>query len=166
MLNLIKEVYQNYFEIASAMFASLVIVLAYILDKVFFLQACAMCILTRYAFGLIILTSLISYLLKSKFSYLLMILSSSFGIFITSKQIYIQNLTVEELSSLSGCGIWWPKLRRGWYAFYLKFCRMGACFLCVLLYFEFKKSIIKPFFTKICSITTQNHGRKSLKYSI
>ena len=41
MLNLIKEVYQNYFEIASAMFASLVIVLAYILDKVFFLQACA-----------------------------------------------------------------------------------------------------------------------------
>ena len=94
MLNLIKEDYQNYFEIASAMFASLVIVLAYILDKVFFLQACAMCILTRYAFGLIILTSLISYLLKSKFSYLLMVLSSSFGIFITSKQIYIQNLTV------------------------------------------------------------------------
>ena len=105
MLNLIKEVYQNYFEIASAMFASLVIVLAYILDKVFFLQACAMCILTRYAFGLIILTSLISYLLKSKFCYLLMILSSSLGIFITSKQIYIQNLTVEELSSLSGCGM-------------------------------------------------------------
>ena len=30
-----------------------------------------------------------------------MILSSSLGIFITSKQIYIQNLTVEELSSLS-----------------------------------------------------------------
>ena len=105
MLNLIKEVYQNYFEIASAMFASLVIVLAYILDKVLFLQACAMCILTRYAFGLIILTSLISYLLKSKFSYLLMVLSSSFGIFITSKQIYIQNLTVEELSSLLGCGM-------------------------------------------------------------
>ena len=71
MLNLIKEVYQNYFEIASAMFASLVIVLAYVLDKVFFLQACAMCILTSYAFGLIIFTSLISYLLKSKFSYLL-----------------------------------------------------------------------------------------------
>ena len=105
MLNLIKEVYQNYFEIASAISAGLIIIFAYALDQIFFLQACAMCILTRYAFGLVLLTSLISHFFKNKLSYLVTMLSAFAGIFVTSKQIYIQNLSVNELSQLSGCGM-------------------------------------------------------------
>ena len=105
MLKLIKEVYQNYFEIASAISAVLIIAIAYALDQILFLQACAMCILTRYAFGLVFLTSLISHFFKNKLSYFAIMLSSLAGIFITSRQIYIQNLSVDELSQLGGCGM-------------------------------------------------------------
>ena len=105
MLNLIKEVYQNYFEIASAVGAATIIIIAYFLDKAFFLQACAMCILTRYVFGLVMISSLTTYFFKNKFSYMLIVTSSAMGIFVTSKQIYIQNLALEELSQLSGCGM-------------------------------------------------------------
>ena len=105
MLKLIKEVYQNYFEIASAISAILIIVIAYALDQVFFLQACAMCILTRYAFGLVFLTSLVGVFIRAKLSYVAIMLASLSGVFITSKQISIQNLSVDELSQLSGCGM-------------------------------------------------------------
>ncbi len=105
MLKLIKEVYQNYFEIASVISAVLIIVVAYALDQVFFLQACAMCILTRYAFGLVFLTSLISVFVRAKLSYIATMFASLSGVFITSKQIFIQNLSVDELSQLSGCGM-------------------------------------------------------------
>ena len=105
MLKLIKEVYQNYFEIASAISAVLIIAIAYALDHILFLQACAMCILTRYAFGLVLLTSLIGHFFKNKLSNLVTMLSAFAGIFVTSKQIYIQNLSVNELSQLSGCGM-------------------------------------------------------------
>ena len=105
MLKLINEVYQNYFEIASAISAILIIAVAYALDQVFFLQACAMCILTRYAFGLVFLTSLVSVFIRAKLSYAAIMLASLSGVFITSKQISIQNLSVDELSQLSGCGM-------------------------------------------------------------
>ena len=41
MLKLIKEVYQNYFEIASAISAGLIIIFAYALDQIFILKGCA-----------------------------------------------------------------------------------------------------------------------------
>ena len=105
MLNIIKEVYQNYFEITSAITAAIVIIVAYFLDKAFFLQACAMCILTRYIFGLVLLSSISTYFFKNKIGYVLIAISSVIGIFVTSKQIYIQNLALEKLAQLSGCGM-------------------------------------------------------------
>ena len=64
-----------------------------------------MCILTRYAFGLVFLTSLVSVFIRAKLSYAAIMLASLSGVFITSKQISIQNLSVDELSQLSGCGM-------------------------------------------------------------
>ncbi|MDA9562103.1 disulfide bond formation protein B, partial [Gammaproteobacteria bacterium] len=49
----IKSVYQNYFEIASCLGASAIILLAIIMDNVLGLEACPMCIMTRYIFGMI-----------------------------------------------------------------------------------------------------------------
>ena len=64
-----------------------------------------MCILTRYIFGLVLLSSISTYFFKNKFGYALIAISSLFGIFVTSKQIYIQNLALEDLAQLSGCGM-------------------------------------------------------------
>ena len=59
-----KNVFQNYFELA-VMFSALVIILAAILmDQFMYLQACALCILTRYMFGLVAIAGLLGYLIK------------------------------------------------------------------------------------------------------
>jgi len=104
----IKSVYQNYFEIASCLGASAIILLAVIMDNVLGLEACPMCIMTRYIFGMIAVISLIGIITNRFFiiNKLLMVLSSIAGITITGKQIYLQNLSEEQISGLSmGCGM-------------------------------------------------------------
>jgi disulfide bond formation protein DsbB len=104
----IKSVYQNYFEIASCLSASAIILLAIIMDNVLGLEACPMCIMTRYIFGMIAVISLIGIITNKFFviNKLLMVVSSIAGITVTGKQIYLQNLNEEQISSLSmGCGM-------------------------------------------------------------
>ena len=104
----IKSVYQNYFEIASCLGASAIILLAIIMDNVLGLEACPMCIMTRYIFGMIAVISLIGIITNKFFviNKLLMVVSSIAGITVTGKQIYLQNLNEEQISSLSmGCGM-------------------------------------------------------------
>jgi len=104
----IKSVYQNYFEIASCLGASAIILLAIIMDNVLGLDACPMCIMTRYIFGMIAVISLIGIITNKFFviNKLLMVVSSIAGITVTGKQIYLQNLNEEQISSLSmGCGM-------------------------------------------------------------
>ncbi|MDB2489530.1 disulfide bond formation protein B, partial [Gammaproteobacteria bacterium] len=104
----IKSVYQNYFEIASCLGASAIILLAIIMDNVLGLEACPMCIMTRYIFGMIAVISLIGIITNKFFiiNKLLMVLSSIAGITVTGKQIYLQNLSDEQISTLSmGCGM-------------------------------------------------------------
>ena len=104
----IKSVYQNYFEIASCLGASAIILLAIIMDNVLGLEACPMCIMTRYIFGMIAVISLIGIITNKFFviNKLLMVVSSIAGITVTGKQIYLQNLSEEQISSLSmGCGM-------------------------------------------------------------
>ena len=51
--NFTISVYQNYFEIAACLGASLIIILAIFMDYILGLQACPMCMMTRYLFGVI-----------------------------------------------------------------------------------------------------------------
>jgi disulfide bond formation protein DsbB len=51
--NFIISVYQNYFEIASCLGATTIILLAILMDNILGLQACPMCVMTRYVFGII-----------------------------------------------------------------------------------------------------------------
>ena len=50
-----KNIYANYFEIASFVCASAIILLALLMDYLLNLHACPLCILTRYIFGIIAL---------------------------------------------------------------------------------------------------------------
>jgi disulfide bond formation protein DsbB len=104
----IKSVYQNYFEIASCLGASGIILLAILMDSILDLEACPMCIMTRYLFGMIALISLIGVATKKLFilNKLLITLSSAAGLAVTGKQIYLQNLSKEQLANLPmGCGM-------------------------------------------------------------
>jgi disulfide bond formation protein DsbB len=104
----IKSVYQNYFEIASCLGASGIILLAILMDSILDLEACPMCIMTRYVFGMIAVISLIGVATKKLFilNKLLIALSSATGLALTGKQIYLQNLSVEQIANLPmGCGM-------------------------------------------------------------
>ena len=80
--------------------------MAITMDWVFFLQACPLCILTRYVFVLLALTALISMVIRNKiFGRLLIAASSSIGLLVTSRQIYIQSMSLEDISQLSGCSM-------------------------------------------------------------
>ena len=108
LISFIKTVYQNYFEIASCLSAVLIILLAIFMDNFLGLEACPMCIMTRYAFGLIAFISFMGVLTNKlyRFNKLLIVLSSLSGIAVTGKQIYLQNLSPEEIANLSmGCGM-------------------------------------------------------------
>ena len=77
------------------------------MDIVLALYACPLCILTRYIFGAFAVFSLVT-ALNNRFKFLnnLLIFGSLiFGIGVTSRQIYIQNLSSEGLNNLSGCGM-------------------------------------------------------------
>ncbi|EJP74046.1 MAG: putative disulfide bond formation protein B [SAR86 cluster bacterium SAR86B] len=106
--NFIISVYQNYFEIASCLGATTIILLAILMDKILVLQACPMCIMTRYVFGIIAVISFLGFIAKKLFiiDKYLIVLASLAGIAVTSKQIYLQNLSPEEISNLPmGCGM-------------------------------------------------------------
>jgi len=103
---IVKNIFQNYFEL-SVMFSALAIIFAaIIMDQVMYLQACPLCILTRYVFGLVAISGLLGYLINKQFiSAILITISSLIGLFVTSRQIYIQSMSLDELVSLSGCGM-------------------------------------------------------------
>ena len=63
-LKLIKKIYQSDFELATAIASIIIIIVAIAMDKLLFLQACPMCILTRYVFGMVALSAAIGALLK------------------------------------------------------------------------------------------------------
>jgi disulfide bond formation protein DsbB len=105
-LNLIKTVYQKYFEIACFFASIFIILLALLMDYILGLYACPLCILTRYVFLAIALFSVLKFFLKFTRLPLWGIMTSSFiGCLITLRHIYIQNLSVEGVSNLSGCGM-------------------------------------------------------------
>jgi len=102
----IKHTYQMHFELAAAISAIMIVLIAAVMDKFLYLQACPMCILTRYVFGLIALSAIIGVLFKKPvIGQLLIIISSLIGILVTTRQIYIQNMPIEDISKLSGCGM-------------------------------------------------------------
>ena len=105
-LKLIKKIYQSDFELATAIASIIIIIVAITMDKLLFLQACPMCILTRYVFGMVALSAAIGALLKKPIiSNLLIILSSIIGMSVSGRQIYIQNIPVENIAALNGCGM-------------------------------------------------------------
>ena len=106
IINMYKNIYANYFEIASFLGASAIILLAILLDSLLSLRACPLCILTRYIFGAIAVVSLIGFFIKKFYvlNKLLIILASIYGIAVSTKLIYLQNLTPEEIAKLPmGC---------------------------------------------------------------
>ena len=106
--NFTISVYQNYFEIASCLGATIIILLAILMDNILGLQACPMCIMTRYVFGIIAVIAFLGFIAKKLFiiDKFLIVLSSLAGIAVTGKQIYLQNLSPEEISNLPmGCGM-------------------------------------------------------------
>ena len=106
ILSLVKNIFYNRFEEAVAISSSSIIVIAIAMDKIMFLQACPLCILTRYVFALLAISALIGILVEQKIiGRLLVAISSILGILVTSRQIYIQSMSLDELVSLSGCGM-------------------------------------------------------------
>ena len=103
VLDRIKNIFNNYFEVSITVTSILIIVIAAFIDWYFFLMACPMCILTRYVFGLVAISGLISLILKRKyFGYILIIISSVIGLLVTLRQIYIQNVLPEQIAQLPG----------------------------------------------------------------
>ena len=103
VLDCIKNIFNNYFEVSITVSSILIIVIAAFIDWYFFLMACPMCILTRYVFGLVAISGLISLILKRKyFGYILIIISSVIGLLVTLIQIYIQNMSPEQIAQLAG----------------------------------------------------------------
>ena len=92
--NFTISVYQNYFEIASCLGATIIILLAILMDNILGLRACPMCIMTRYVFGIIAVIAFFGFIAKKLFliDKFLIVLASMAGLAVTGKQIYIQNL--------------------------------------------------------------------------
>ena len=108
LLHFIKTVYQNYFELACFIGASSIILLAILMDYYLGLDACPMCIMSRYAFGLIAIWSLTGLIYKkiNIVARLLVLASAIAGIAVTGKQVYLQNLSAEEIANLAAsCGM-------------------------------------------------------------
>ena len=101
------EIYVKRFHLNNAILGLGIISLAWIMDIILALYACPLCILTRYVFGMFALFSLIA-ALNNRFKFinnLLIFGSLILGVVVTSRQIYIQNLSLEGLTNLSGCGM-------------------------------------------------------------
>ena len=101
------EIYVKRFHLNNAILGLSIITIAWIMDIVLALYACPLCILTRYIFGAFAVFSMVT-ALNNRFKFLnnLLIFGSLiFGVGVTSRQIYIQNLSSEGLTNLSGCGM-------------------------------------------------------------
>ena len=101
------EIYVKRFHLNNAILGLSIITIAWVMDIVLALYACPLCILTRYIFGAFAVFSLVT-ALNNRFKFLNSLLifgSLIFGIGVTSRQIYIQNLSSEGLTKLSGCGM-------------------------------------------------------------
>jgi disulfide bond formation protein DsbB len=78
------------------------------MDNILGLQACPMCIMTRYVFGIIAVIASFGFIAKKLFliDKFLIVLASMAGLAVTGKQIYLQNLSQEEINNLPmGCGM-------------------------------------------------------------
>ena len=101
-----KKIFNTHFELGVAVSSTIIVVLAIAMDLIFFLQACPMCILTRYVFMLVAVSGLIAFLIDKKVAgHILILISSILGLLITSRQIYIQNMSLEDIDMLSGCSM-------------------------------------------------------------
>ena len=101
-----KKIFNTHFELGVAVSSTMIIVLAIAMDLIFFLQACPMCILTRYVFMLVAVSGLIAFLINKKIAgHILILISSILGLLVTSRQIYIQSMSLEDIDMLSGCSM-------------------------------------------------------------
>ena len=78
------------------------------MDNILGLQACPMCMMTRYVFGIIAVIAFFGFIAKKLFliDKFLIVLASMAGLAVTGKQIYLQNLSQEEINNLPmGCGM-------------------------------------------------------------
>ena len=86
ILTLVKNIFYNRFEEAVAISSTLIIVIAIAMDQIMFLQACPLCILTRYVFALLAISSFIGILIKKNIiGKLLITISSILGVLVTSE---------------------------------------------------------------------------------
>ena len=101
-----KKIFNTHFELGVAVSSVMIVVLAIAMDLIFFLQACPMCILTRYVFMLVAVSGLIAFLINEKVvGHILILISSILGLLVTSRQIYIQSMSLEDIDMLSGCSM-------------------------------------------------------------
>jgi len=101
-----KKIFNTHFELGVAVSSTMIVILAIAMDLIFFLQACPMCILTRYVFMLVAVSGLIAFLINEKVvGHILILISSILGLLVTSRQIYIQNMSLEDMDMLSGCSM-------------------------------------------------------------
>ena len=101
-----KKIFNTHFELGVAVSSTMIVILAIAMDLIFFLQACPMCILTRYVFMLVAVSGLIAFLINKKIpGHILILISSILGLLVTSRQIYIQNMSLEDIDMLSGCSM-------------------------------------------------------------
>ena len=108
VIGIIKTVYQNYFEIGATIGALLIVGMAVVMDRLLYLDACPLCIMTRYLFIFIAAISFIGFLLKKTrfLSRLLTVFFGVLGLIVNSRQIYLQNLSADEISMLTpNCGM-------------------------------------------------------------
>jgi disulfide bond formation protein DsbB len=108
VIGIIKTVYQNYFEIGATIGALLIVGMAVVMDRLLYLDACPLCIMTRYLFIFIAGISFIGFLFKKTrfLSRLLTVFFGVLGLIVNSRQIYLQNLSADEISMLTpNCGM-------------------------------------------------------------
>lgn len=108
VIGIIKTVYQNYFEIGATIGALLIVGMAIVMDRLLYLDACPLCIMTRYLFMFIAAVSFVGLVFKRIriLSRLLTVFFGVLGLIVNSRQIYLQNLSAEEISMLTpNCGM-------------------------------------------------------------
>ena len=108
VIGIIKTVYQNYFEIGATIGALLIVGMAIVMDRLLYLDACPLCIMTRYLFMFIAAVSFVGFVFKRTriLSRLLTVFFGVLGLVVNSRQIYLQNLSAEEISMLTpNCGM-------------------------------------------------------------
>ena len=106
--NLIRTVYQNYFELGAGFGALIIVCMAILMDKFLYLDACPLCIMTRYLFVFITIVSFIGYFFKEirLLTRALTLFLGLLGVIVNLRQIYIQNLSAEEIAQLApNCGM-------------------------------------------------------------